>query len=649
MQIILIFQDLPDFERANLAGVPDAPRDLALEVRHADMTVKIRVPPGFFHLYAQPTNIAEREFVRMIFRITAALARAPVGELDLDRLAAQVMPDENAREYHLTYAQEFRHYIADFWTLTPRLIDAADLHRETFGLAWELRTPAEPREVHDRRKCGDFLNGVVDRMWFRIRERLAQLDRASVILRCLENVEALDRDAEQWRLSARALLAIQGEEAVDVAVLRQTERARANHASRVLVEMALCASPLRRGALITEADFDALQACVTFLNYAANQSDALQYELAHPPILICPNGEFIVDEDYHEKTVTPYLHGQFAENYQAAAADYANLYQPPQHLNKPPERFEPVYERAFVAEFGIELERWIEFLRWMQDDALSRKELIVLTRKFEFMARLAAAGFAAEEGECILKEFGSWPRPRWDEAPSGFRNKDWWPWRFNRRLSLIARPIVVCDTAEDAEIFYAPGFVSDCARIHIERTRSAQFPKEYYRSHEMRAWADAVTLRRSAEFEGAVADEFRKLGCEARVAVAMTELGADARLGDLDVLAWHLDRKKVFLVECKRLRFARTISEIGERLRGFRGNEQDDLARHVRRAEWLDRNRSGLARITHLPASELKTVPMLVTNTLVPMQFVSALPLPPDRIVPIDHLDKLMPTLLRQG
>ena len=50
----------------------------------------------------------------------------------------------------------------------------------------------------------------------------------------------------------------------------------------------------------------------------------------------------------------------------------------------------------------------------------------------------------------------------------------------------------------------------------------------------------------------------------------MTELGAPADLGDVDVLAWNSDGA-IQLIECKRLTFARTIAEIANICKRFQG------------------------------------------------------------------------------
>jgi hypothetical protein len=49
----------------------------------------------------------------------------------------------------------------------------------------------------------------------------------------------------------------------------------------------------------------------------------------------------------------------------------------------------------------------------------------------------------------------------------------------------------------------------------------------------------------------------------------------------------------------------------------------DDLARHLRRYEWLSRNREALAKVMGRVPEHI--ISLLVTNTLVPMRFKASL------------------------
>jgi len=117
----------------------------------------------------------------------------------------------------------------------------------------------------------------------------------------------------------------------------------------------------------------------------------------------------------------------------------------------------------------------------------------------------------------------------------------------------------------------------------------------------------------------------------------MTELGAGSRLGDIDVLAWKAGGK-ILLIECKRLQLASTIAEIAEICRRFRGDAKDELARHITRAEWVAQNADTLQRIIGFRPDTGSIDTMLVTNTHVPMMYLTSLPIKADKVLPFNRL-----------
>jgi len=117
----------------------------------------------------------------------------------------------------------------------------------------------------------------------------------------------------------------------------------------------------------------------------------------------------------------------------------------------------------------------------------------------------------------------------------------------------------------------------------------------------------------------------------------MTEVGASAELGDIDVIGWK-STGEVLLIECKRLQLARTIAEIAEVCRRFKGEAKDDLDKHLRRIAWVNQHTSNLERIVGFSPDKDHIDARLVTNIDVPMRYLTSLPIPVDKIGPLRHL-----------
>jgi hypothetical protein len=222
-------------------------------------------------------------------------------------------------------------------------------------------------------------------------------------------------------------------------------------------------------------------------------------------------------------------------------------------------------------------------------------------------------------------------RSDWTKVALPFRSKDWWPWRYRRHLSLMARPIVALN---ETEITYAPGFCEDSFRHVVMEAHSGAFDTEYFSSRGMKEYIGTANAKRGLDFNKAVAGTFTKSGWRIWVEVQMTQLqcpGSEAS-GDIDVIA--AKGGNIYLCECKELSFARTITEVVEQLGRFRGRHGDALWKHMRRVEWVRRNTTELRRIVSQEPVEIRS--LLVTSKTVPMQFAGDFPV---QVVPMDSLE----------
>ena len=196
------------------------------------------------------------------------------------------------------------------------------------------------------------------------------------------------------------------------------------------------------------------------------------------------------------------------------------------------------------------------------------------------------------------------------------------------------RPLFAFGLGDGDTALYGLGTLGQGFAHLLDRTERGHMPLEFFTSDAMRSYIGAVNHTRGREFAESVAETLRMDGWLARTAVNMTELGGSPELGDIDVLAWK-PHATVQLIECKRLQLARTLAEIAEVCRRFRGEAKDELARHIRRVDWLRSNRRNLNAIVGFEVEQEAIDARVVTNTHVPLTYLKALPLPPAKIGPL--------------
>jgi hypothetical protein len=137
----------------------------------------------------------------------------------------------------------------------------------------------------------------------------------------------------------------------------------------------------------------------------------------------------------------------------------------------------PMYEAAFEAEFGLSLLEIVNFCDFLID--------------LGFELEAAAPSLYLSDLKLKLKEILKWedetidraitlfslfPRKKWEIPPKGFEPNDIWPWKYNRRLSYIRRPLVVGPRIDDNSlVFWGPRHVEEAFINLTELVRTGRY------------------------------------------------------------------------------------------------------------------------------------------------------------------------------
>jgi hypothetical protein len=227
----------------------------------------------------------------------------------------------------------------------------------------------------------------------------------------------------------------------------------------------------------------------------------------------------------------------------------------------------------------------------------------------------------------LLDELIFRPRARWRDTPPGFEPKDPFPWRFRRRLSVLRRPLLQIDEGEDPTILVAPGMMREAFVYSAGNFLRGDFPDAQL-SPRMRAWRAKTVAKRGTILAEEVAGKLKALTWSTRTEINVTEVlrrGLDRDYGDIDVLAWRHDMRRVLVIECKDVQYGKTEGEIAEQLADFRGEirsdgRRDELRKHLDRMEVIRDHLSAVSQFTGIEALREVESHLLFRHP-VPMKF----------------------------
>lgn len=617
-------------------GKPD------ITINMTQQIATINFPADFLGNFQQPENTGER---LVLYGITKGLlclhqgATEGTNEAALDSLMEKVIGDSGIRVIHLFPTHYPIERLLARQGQKPVFLAHEDFVFSKLMLSEDCTTAQLGTSIESNSECNEFLKTIVGKIWSHLRNLLQQFDRASVIREALKVLEAIIHDRDHWRRTSQAILALYelGDDVSVIAQERELDRNNISLPGRTIIEMAICECPERGGRQLSRGELDQILAKAALLIEVAMDSDAVKNELIDPKIFLHLNGEYSVDREFYKTVIKPFLTAHIREEFHEAVGSYSKFYQ----SNRPGSRkraediYSPEFISAFQCEFGLTPDEAIDGFAELMDLAVEYDNVVVETTLGNLKKRLTIdRGMSADACQSFIRTFSIFHRPEWDKPPSGYCTKDLNPWRFSRRLSATSRPIFILGEYDDAKVFFGAGSLRVGFGYLLGRSEDGQFPQEFFSSKAMKKYIGAVNDERGHEFARSVAEQLFNIGWQVRNEVQMSELGSPAKLGDIDVLAWR-PTGEIQLIECKRLRLARTVAEIAEICRRFRGNAKDELAKHVRRIAWIRANPAGLQRIVGFAPDPTRIDDRLVTNTHVPMTYLKELPIEADKIGPL--------------
>ena len=370
------------------------------------------------------------------------------------------------------------------------------------------------------------MHNAVDKIWHQLRELLQRFDRTSVIYKAFELSENIIQDRDQWRRTAQAILSLYKPEEDVFLVAQDRESARANVsiAARTILEMAICECPEEGGRALSRWGLDDLLAKAALLIEVAADSDAISNDLAEPQIHLHRNGEYTIDRGFLDTIIRPFYTAYFHEEFEGMAKDYDELYKFKTLNERVPVRdvFGDDFVSAFYAEFDLTPDEAIDGFVGLMKLAAERDSIVLEATLGDLKSKLTSVcRFSPDVSKAFINTWSLFHRPEWDKPPYSFSNRDIYPWRFRRRLSLTARPIIIFGNKDSDKAIFGISTLQLGIMYLLDRSARGHLPQEFFTSEEMKKYIGAVNNKMGHAFAQSVAEK------TARCWMAGTRCSAD--------------------------------------------------------------------------------------------------------------------------
>jgi hypothetical protein len=407
-------------------------------------------------------------------------------------------------------------------------------------------------------------------------------------------------------------------------------------ALRTVIEI-LAAEPPLGTQQISMDDSDKVLAMAYHLVNWAMLSDHIHWGILNYKLSILGSGRVGVERKQLTEIWDSFVRAKTIEKVELAMSEFASYFTAQGDAEKRdvPE-FHP-HDPVFKAEFGLTL----------SDIAGFHAALMVIG----FGQPVPAPRFFLSELKADLSERLQWgqdkidkaidlfslrPRRLWEVAPKGFSaDEDILPWRNQRRLSYLRRPLVIGPELHcDKQVLWGARHCQEAFLNLIALVYTGRYKTHGESTAEMRGLIAKINDESGHDFAASVAEWFCDNACENYPEVPVKPgkpLNSGTNLGDIDVLYIDRIRKTIFSIECKNLSYGRNPREIAnelERLIGKTPSDTSRIAQHQKRDEWLRNNFDTVASVYHLVGHSWKVISLFVTAEEIPSTYIRAMPLP---------------------
>lgn len=600
---------------------------------NARASVTYDVKEGFISAGRRPDNLGERAIVRALVRSCFTELCQTLDEEEIGATVNEVVKTDNARHFHAFSVPQLRDYVRNDLPDTVQIIEKMDDAYTRLGLGWLCRNPSEGSQIEGIDECKAYLRKLVNELVQRFKASVAQFDKRMLVEKLLRNHEALFAEMDTWQRTYGAVEALSPDKSLATrAAIKQIGNFNAaSMSSRVAIEAAICESRLNGGLKPGNYDIAQMLAYASLIHHMGGYSEAMIAGIMPPEIKISPAGEVMMNHKFSEEVIRPFgEHFQsnalrnsaqkYIENYASDADEDAE-----QNAEQTPSDHDRLFEEAWHEEYAFTLDDLKAFVGGIDALLVTHRKAILQMKLSDLIERLCSkSSLSYEIVAACIQAFSFVPRDKWDVSPEGCMSSAWFPWQFQRQLSLVSRPIIQLEDSEDPECLIAPAMIIMHVAKFVSDARDGALDQRMFKQDGlMFKWVGLVNGNRGEAFNGEVANKFRSTGWNAQANLSdghILNRKKEPAFGDVDVLAWDGTQKRVLVVECKDLSFDKTIGEIARRLANYKGimkanGKRDDLKKHLDRCVDIEANMAQLSQFVGFDVELIERVLLFSKST----------------------------------
>lgn len=387
-------------------------------------------------------------------------------------------------------------------------------------------------------------------------------------------------------------------------------------------------------------DYDRMLALMNQIINWGILSDSMDLGMDDPEMGLLPSGRIGTDKSFVETYIHPFSKAKAETTVYTHQENFYNKFKSivieETDRSSPPEEVIEI-NTAFENEWGIGLTEVLKLKRTLVEIAFEKEKSVVEMKEEELIKELSKklSGFQEDLIKVGLDLITLSERSSIIKTPTGYNKEDIYPWKYNRSLSYLRKPLIKIKR-KDGQVLYYWSF-----RHVLDSLENLQVLLFNGRLKAKKGGLLNDYLKKINNEKGKVLrDEVAKwLTDEGTLEIIPYEVKPsklsgnqdDGKYGDVDILAIDKSQKVIFSIECKNTVSARVIHEMKTEMDKYLGRNEDSswVHKHARRDTWLKDNIDLLSSLVD-NSQEYSVVSLIMTSEDIPTTYLAqdTLPLP---------------------
>ena len=439
-------------------------------------------------------------------------------------------------------------------------------------------------------------NDIVGEMFNKLEAEIARFNDRQLLPNLISRHESLIAELRRTESIVGTHLSAMGDTVENRQSLQSDleELNKASMSSRFLLEYVSAIPPTGSGVFSTSA-YDRVLAIATEIIECGFLSDGLNNDLSEVEVNMTASQRLKFGDSAYADAAEK-IRNDFYESKADAALNRGKEYNESetQRLPDDEEKIDKLIDDASVAEFGMLLEEIGALIGGICRSHFTKESGIGSVGEVELIDYLeGASGINRDLISQVVKQFAASPRKVFLEPPKPYTRGELWPWKFNRALSYLRRPLIRRgDTLNWGRRSLIQSVRYLCDLVTSGRIKS---PK----SKEMEKLIGTLANRRGKQYDRELASKVSALsGYSARS--SMTEFNGKRMkrddgdpIGDIDVFVLDANRRTIIPIEAKAFTLAKTPSEVKNEFDALFTDTEGEMcavSHHLERVAWLHSN-----------------------------------------------------------